>query len=255
MEDIIKFLKKLELSDVEAKLYLTLLQHGPTSVRELAETINIKRTTTYFYIDQLIEKGLIIKMVKGSKKQVAANPPESLQHLVEKKVASAKQVEQTFPDILKSLTTTLPHEDSNEGAEITYYKGKNGVRKIYEDVLRAKEQRSYVDISKIAEVFPENYHLFRDAFIQNPEIQMFEIIENSPESKIYLDNLNKYSGAGYHYKLLPEDTRLTAQDILIYDGKVAIIHLKDSISGVVLKNTDLYNNFKILFDFIWKSLP
>jgi hypothetical protein len=49
--------------------------------------------------------------------------------------------------------------------------------------------------------------------------------------------------------------KLTAQDILIYEGKVAIIHFKDKISGVLLNNTDLFHNFKLLFDFMWKMLP
>src|SRR5580700_4015299 len=110
MDNVIDYLKQLDLSDVEAKLYLTLLQMGPSSVRDLAQTIDIKRTTAYFYIDQLVDKGLIMKLVKGSKKLVAANEPESLKHLVEEKLESAKLVEKNFPEILKILTSDLPRE-------------------------------------------------------------------------------------------------------------------------------------------------
>src|ERR1700733_12437123 len=108
MDNIVDYLKQLDLSDVEAKLYLTLLQTGPTSVRDLAQTIDIKRTTTYFYIDQLVDKGLIMKLVKGSKKLVAATEPKNLETLVEEKLATAKAVKQNFPNILKTLTTSLP---------------------------------------------------------------------------------------------------------------------------------------------------
>src|SRR5258708_21255488 len=100
-DQIIDYLKQLDLSDVEAKLYLTLLQSGPASVRDLAQTVDIKRTTAYFYIDQLVEKGLIMKLVRGSKKLVAASEPENLQSLVEEKITNAKDVEKRFPDILK----------------------------------------------------------------------------------------------------------------------------------------------------------
>lgn len=251
MENILKFLKELELSEIEAKLYLTLLQHGPTSVRELAETIEIKRTTAYFYIDQLVEKGLITKLVKNSKKLVAANPPEALEHLVQQKVTSANHVQQTFPDILKSLTTNLPKETNTEDAEITYYKGKNGVRKVYEAALAAKELRSYVNIAEIVQVFPENFQLFNDAFKNNPNLTMFEICEDSPQARNRIGSSNDK----HHYKILPKDMKLSAQDILIYDKTVAIIHFKDHVTGVVLRNTDLYNNFKTLFDFMWKMLP
>jgi HTH-type transcriptional regulator, sugar sensing transcriptional regulator len=106
MDNIIDYLKHLDLSDVEAKLYLTLLQAGPTSVRDLAQTIDIKRTTAYFYIDQLVDKGLIMKLVKGSKKLVAANTPDNLEHLVEEKLKKAKAVQHDYPEILKTLTAS-----------------------------------------------------------------------------------------------------------------------------------------------------
>src|SRR5258708_4369340 len=123
MDEIVDYLKQLDLSDVEAKLYLTLLQTGPTSVRDLAQTIEIKRTTAYFYIDQLVEKGLIMKLVRGSKKLVAANEPDNLQHLVEAKLTTAKAVKTNFPDILKTLTSISPEGYSIKDAEIRSYKG------------------------------------------------------------------------------------------------------------------------------------
>jgi sugar-specific transcriptional regulator TrmB len=253
MEHIVDYLKQLDLSDAEAKLYLTLLKSGPASVRDLAQTVDIKRTTAYFYIDQLVEKGLIMKIVKGSKKLVSANEPENLKVLVEEKLRKANEVQKGFPEILKALTTSLPKENTNGEAEIKYYKGKNGVKKIYENVLKTKELRSYVDMSKIAEVFPENYKLFNNAVKKNPDIKMYELVENSPEAKQYVKSFSNMKN--YYAKLLPEATRLTAQDILIYDNTVAIINLKDNIHGIVLHNADLYNNFKLLFDFIWKIIP
>src|SRR5215469_15447405 len=100
MDKIIDYLKQLDLSDAEAKLYLTLLKAGPVSVRDLAQTVDIKRTTAYFYIDQLVEKGLIMKLVKGSKKLIAANEPENLKILVEEKIKKAQAVQENFPAIL-----------------------------------------------------------------------------------------------------------------------------------------------------------
>ncbi|HVA96471.1 MAG TPA: helix-turn-helix domain-containing protein [Candidatus Acidoferrales bacterium] len=253
MEKIVDYLKQLDLSDVEAKLYLTLLQTGPTSVRDLAETIDIKRTTTYFYIDQLIDKGLLMKLVRGSKKLVAANEPEELKSLVEAKLENAKTVQKNFPGILKTLEASLPKGNYTNGAEIKYYKGKTGVKKIYEDVLKAKEVRSYVNIEEIAKIFPENFQLFDHALKNNPDIKMFEIVEDSPQAR----EITKSSSRNkkYLYKMFPKDVKLSSTDILIYDGSISIIHLTGSINGLILHNTELYNNFKVLFDFMWKVLP
>jgi len=70
MEKILEYLEQLDLSEIEAKLYLTLLETGPTSVRDIAAAIGIKRTTAYLYVDQLAEKGLITKMVHSSRPQI-----------------------------------------------------------------------------------------------------------------------------------------------------------------------------------------
>jgi hypothetical protein len=82
---------------------------------------------------------------------------------------------------------------------------------------------------------------------------MFEIVEDSPDArKRFWPSLRRKK---YLFKFLPKGTKLAAQDIIIYDGKVAIIHFKDSINGIILKSDVLYANFKILFDFTWQTLP
>jgi len=77
MQKIIEYLRQLGFSEIETKLYLALLESGPISVKDLAELTHIKRTTAYFHIDLLVEKGLLIRVVNGSHKQVAAIQPES----------------------------------------------------------------------------------------------------------------------------------------------------------------------------------
>jgi sugar-specific transcriptional regulator TrmB len=251
MDNIVDYLKQLDLSDAEARLYLTLLQTGPASVRDLALTVDIKRTTAYFYIDQLVEKGLIMKLVKGSKKLVVACEPENLKILVEEKLRKANEVQKEFPNILRSLTTSLPKKNNIDEAEIKYYKGKNGVKKIYEEALKSNEVRSYVNTEEIAKAFPNNYQLLDIAYKSNPNIKIFEICEESPKTRERLKLIHN----NHFYKVLPKHMKLTSQDVLIYDNKVAIIDLKGATNGIVLHNLDLSKNFKLLFDFLWNVLP
>ncbi len=253
MDKILTYLKQLDLSDIEAKLYLTLLRTGPLSVRELAETTEIKRTTAYLYIDQLVEKGLLMKLVKASRKLVAANELDSLNLLVEKKVESAMSIQQNFPDILEILTTSLPQEKDAGDAEIIYYKGKNGVKKIYEEALQAEVLFSYVNIADMEDMFPQNIMSFDSAFQKNKNLILREIIEDSPASRNQAKLLTK--NERYKFKFLPNDVKISASDILIYDGKVAIINVRDKITGIILHNRDYYNISKELFDFMWRFLP
>ncbi len=255
MDKILTYLKQLDLSDIEAKLYLTLLKTGPISVRALAATVAIKRTTAYLYIDQLVEKGLIVKLVKGSQKQVAANEPEEyLQHLVEKKLEEANEIKKQLPEILSTITSSLPQLKDVGEADIKYYKGIKSVERVYQEALNGKELCLYATLSELLPIFLKDPNLFENALKRNKELKIFEIYGDAPNV------INKYDYTAknnrYLYKFMPSDVGLTAPGILLYDNKVAIVNIKGKTAGCfVLHNKDYYVNSRKLFDFIWKMLP
>jgi sugar-specific transcriptional regulator TrmB len=253
MDKIIDYLKQLDLSDAEAKIYLRLLQSGPTSVRDLAQTVEIKRTTAYFYIDQLVEKGLIMKLVRGSKKLVAANEPHNLRYLVEEKVDSARIIEKSLPSILKTLSTSLLKGKSADDAEIRFYKGISNARKSYEESLHANELRTYARIDKTINLFPDSVKVFKKAFKSNLELKIWEIIYDSESSSEPAEHV-KANTDRYFYKKLPNHLKLSSEDILLYDGRVAILNFREGGSNIVLKSADFYSNFKQLFDFMWQII-
>jgi len=253
MEKINKFLKQLELSDIEAKIYITLLESGPTTVRELAEAIDIKRTTTYTYINQLIEKGLITEVMKGFHKQIAANQPENLQFLIEKRLETAVTLQKNFPDILKTMGTIMPQTKNSEETEIKYFKGINGVKTIYEEAINSNEIRSYANLIEVRNLFPNNFNIFEEALKKRSKLKIYEIIGDTPDS---IKNINlPYRYKRYQYKFISSDVKLASADILIYDNRVSIINIKSTISGIVVHNSDYAKNSKELFDFNWKLLP
>jgi sugar-specific transcriptional regulator TrmB len=255
-QDVTEYLERLGISELEAKIYISLLKNGAINARELVLTAKVPRTTVYYGLNLLIEKGLVTKLESGTQTLFEANQPnEILPYLVQQKVQAGKEVADSLPLMLDTLTSMTPGQSAKtrREVEIKYVKGKPGVRKIYEEALQATELRSYVNITEIEKVFPENKQLFDEAIRRNPDIQMFEIVEDSPEARKRFATSEVTER--YFYKYFPKNINLTAQDILIFDNTVAIIHFKDTISGVVHRDADLYNNFKVLFDYIWQTLP
>lgn len=258
MEKILKYLEQLDLSEIEAKLYLRLLETGPVSVRDIANLVNIKRTTTYLYIEQLLQKGLITKVTVGAKTQIAAVQPEAgLEHLVSDKVTKAKTIEQKFPEVLQNIDSVFPEMKGSSESEIKYYKGRLGAKKIYEEALKAEEIRSYVNLTILADKFPENTELFAEAFKQNKDLKIIEIFEDSDLAKEQAHAFKSLilDPDRYLYKFLPKGVLLSAADTLIYDGKVGIINVRNQITGVLIRDGDYYNNSKEIFDLLWKVLP
>jgi sugar-specific transcriptional regulator TrmB len=254
MDTILDYLKQLDLSDEEASIYVTLLQTGPVSVKSLAEEVDIKRTTAYIYINTLINKGLIVKVVKGAQKMVAANDPkECLEDLVKRNIQKAKEIKKNFPDVLASIAASSSHLTDLNNAEVRYYKGKNNIKKIYEEALQSDELRTYVKLEEDNSLLPEDIELFRSSLEKNKQLVIREIFYNSPLVQDKAPSILS-SNKRYFFKVLPKDLKLTSGDILLYNDTVAIINYQGEVTCVVHQNKDFYNTLKELFDFIWKTL-
>lgn len=151
-----------------------------------------------------------------------------------------------------SLVNGLRGAKKIGNSEIMYFRGKNEVHTIYVEALKANEVFSFANLSEIEVTFPENLMLFYNAFIQNPRLALYELLEDSPQSRklTAIQSNNKK----FFYKFLPTDIKVSSVDTLIYDGKVAVINT-NKITGTVIQNLAYYNNSVALFKYIWKTLP
>ena len=103
-------------------------------------------------------------------------------------------------------------------------------------------------------LWSDNAGVFENAFKTNKKLTWWEFIYGSDSAIEISDQI--ISGTDrYLYRYMPKYLKLSSEDILIYDGKVAIINVEDKISGVVLSNSAYYYNSKELFDFNWRTLP
>lgn len=254
MVTLIKYLEKLGLSEVETKLYLALLKNGPKKVKDVASSIGLKRTTAYFHIDTLINKGLVAEVVKGSSKMITATPPERLKYLVEKKYDTAETLKNSLPDILTKIKAFQPIDEKSDEPEITFYKGIKSARAIYEEALTKNELRSYIRIDKEESLFPNNPIVFTNAFKKNKNLKIYEIIYDPDNSKVPSSETRSNVGR-YFYKYMHKSSSFSSEDILLYDGKVAVLNFRGNKTSIVLKSNDLYNNFKDIFELLWSVLP
>ena len=85
-----ELLNKLGFSDKSAKVYLALLQLGPSSVRKLAEFCELNRGTTYDTLKWLQEKGIVTFYQKETKQYFVAENPEKLLNLAKNQERGAK---------------------------------------------------------------------------------------------------------------------------------------------------------------------
>lgn len=255
MDNITSYLEQLQLTTPEVRIYATLVETGAITARDLAQKLGFRHPSrVYRPLDLLIEKGLVIKMVKEGQHHFAiTDPKESLPALITEKTHDLQILRAELPTILETIEVSQTEEKDGSEPEVKYYKGRAGVKKIYEEALQSKELRSYANLSEMEGIFPENLTLFSNAFQDNPDLTMYEIVEDSPASReqTKVSSLNER----YFYKFISNKVKLASADTLIYDGKVSVINVKGNISGVVFNNIEYYNSTKELFDYIWDTLP
>lgn len=242
----INFLKKLNFSDKEAKIYLALLNLGPSSVRKLAEYCDLNRGTTYDALKSLQDHGIVNFYDKDSKQHFVAENPENLLDIVKKQ-------EKELSDVNRQLTKVIPELQAlyNAGGErpIARYYSKKDIALILQDILTTCEQdtealyRIY-SAEGVREFMYENFDTFSDVRIgKGISVKVIAL------------------GKGGELRGLDERKWLnvkkdTSTYIIIYPGKTAYISLNahGEPIGVVIENDGVYETQKYIFDELWSKL-
>jgi sugar-specific transcriptional regulator TrmB len=245
-------LKNLDLSEKEALVYLASLELGSSTIQEIARKSQISRSTTYEVIESLMKKGLmsaLTNLTKGKKKYFSAEGPERLMALIDIKEREIEKRKKELKAILPELKELS--RLSRERPKIRFYEGKQGIRRIQEDILRTK------NLGSIEEFVPldDAYQLFQ-AHPRDHRHGMGKKIK-VPERMIYTSK----KGAILPPKESPIDRCFIPvekfpfhTEITIYANKVALVSFGRKLTGVVLESEDIANTLRCMFDLLWKAL-
>lgn len=242
----ISLLKKLGFSDKNAKIYLALLGLGPSSVRDLAQSCDLNRGTTYDALQWLQEVGLVNYYKQDTKQLFVAENPIQLKNLVQEKMSELKSVE----DDLGQLTTELQamYARAGERPVVRYY-SKDELNQILEDVLNVcgeSEEKIYriYSVEGLRKYLYENFPSFSDARVaRGIKVKAFAI--GAGGELRGLDERKWLADAG---------TTTVGTYIIIYPGKTAYISLdaKNEPIGVIIENKGVSETQQLVFDELWK---
>ena len=152
--NFIEFLEDLGLSDNEAKVYFASLSLGPTTIMKIAESAEIKRTTVYSVAESLQKRGLINIQLNGFKKLYSAEDPDKLENILNLR---RKKLNDLLPEF-KALYSLRGGESF-----IRYYSGFEGVKNVYESMLKdVKPNDYYLVMSETEKLFEQEGEYFEE---------------------------------------------------------------------------------------------
>jgi len=234
-------LKQLGLNEKEAAVYLTLLRLGPSPASTLARTTSIKRTSIYDVLNGLTEKNLVHAFKQGRHTYFAVDDVNELYLQSKQKTQLAKELVEKFNNEMN-----LP-----QGVQVHYYKGQEGYREIYEEILRARPDEIMVWI-----------HL--DNFWKGLDMEREEVwTDERIQKKIYARLIMQDTKVGRDFQKKDHEahreTRLISEypsetTCFLYDGHVLMFDSTDEIRAIRIKNPQLYQMFTQIFQMNWVAL-
>ena len=231
-------LKEYGLNDKEIKVYMALLPLGNINLQEIAKRVDMPRTTIYNTLNYLSNKGLISKIIKkGVTYFEASDPYVLLERLKDKE----RLIEKVLPNLqnIKKLV--------KESSSVEIYEGSKGLFTILNDIFKLKQQIYYFG----------SYSLSKEMLKHQPEHFRTIRLDRKIPAKIVIDPYDEDTFHKKEYKKITEMRFLKSLKdfpcmIFIYGKKVAIYTIKDDLIGIIIKNEQVAQAMKMVFDIYWR---
>jgi sugar-specific transcriptional regulator TrmB len=228
-------LREMGLTEHETKVYLALLDLGPSLAGRISRKTGIHRRNVYDITERLIQKGLIGYILKNNRRLFEAVNPDKFIDLI-------KQKESEMAEALPHLK--MLYEKTKEKQETNFYTGKEGLRSVFQDQIEENRNGEVLILgaSKAAfEVLPFYFKWYDKDRAKN-RIKARIIGSERFEKKIPLSEI----------RYLPEKYA-NPLAVNIYKDKVALIFWKkERPFAVVVREKEVADSYKKYFELVWK---
>ncbi len=233
----IQVLQELGLTENEAKIYLFLLEKGPSTITEIINKLPIHRVNVYDILKRLGEKGLVSYIIEGKHKYFAATDPSYFLKIL-------KEKEDLFNKILPDLESKK--NSSIHKHEIRVFQGKSGIKAIMEDMLKEK-QTVYVfgAQGKYEETLPIYFQQFNKK--REKEKIKLKVIYSEKLRELRKKNPVIFSDVKYIPRVY--DSPSTT---FIYADKVAIIMWINPPIGILIEGKELTKSYMNFWEILWR---
>lgn len=241
MENLIQNLVNVGITDKEARVYITLLQLGKASAYSIAEKSGLKKPTTYVILDELIKKGLVMKIPRVKKQQYIAKSPEELFAAAEERLKLAKKA---LPELLSIA------ESERVKVQTLFYEGYKGVEESLHFETKKMKGKEVLGFYATAEdATPE----LMEVFTAWPEVLKRDGVTLrgvTPEDESTKEFIEHDRQLGHTIKTLPKEIYHSKVSLEAGDDFVRIVLFKPP-QALIIKSPELASTVKQIFNIVW----
>ncbi len=230
-----KLLEDLGLSNIESKVYLSLIEIGLSTASKIAEKSGIHRRTVYDALETLIEKGLVSFVVESNRKYYQAEDPKRFLDILEDKKSNFEKI---LPELLEKKGS------NKDNQEVTVFRGKKGLKNAMELMFISKETiHSFGSSGKFKEIMGEIYYdQWMDKLIKS-QIKLHILISEKLKGENFPNNIKT--------KFIKEPFVLPSS-ITIWEDKTLILIFAPQIISILIKSKEAAESYLKYFDLLWK---
>lgn len=238
------------LEEIEANIYLYLLENGPRTHLQLSREINKDRSKIYRYVDKLTKKNLLEESTDAWGKKLQAAKPENIDLFFQEKEEILKSQKENLPILIEELKN-LPTYSQRE-FEIKNYHGQEGLRQMLWNQLSAKKQLLAFSYKNRNDIVGKSYAEKIRAEQVERKIILYEIENEIDQGKYWYTNVVNW-GKYYRSFHIPSKILTIKQHVSIFNDTVAIINwLKNEEVGIEITNSSYANMQKQMFWKFWE---
>ena len=246
----LELLQSLGLEEIEASLYLYLLENGPRTYLELSRETNYDRSKIYRYVDKLEKKNFLEQSMNARGKKLQAANPGNIQLFLEKKEDRLQSQLKTLPGLLKELSSLSSY--AQREFEVKHYRGQEGLRQMLWNHLQAKEEIVAFSYKNKNDVVGKPYAEKIRTEQVHRQITLYEL-ENETDQGDYWYTDVKNWGQYYQSCHLSPKVLDIKQYTAIFNNTVSIINwLKNEEVGLEIINAPFAEMQKKLFWKFWE---
>jgi sugar-specific transcriptional regulator TrmB len=227
-------LREAGLTENESKVYVTLLELGPSHAGLISRRCGLHRRVVYDTLEMLIQKGLVGYIMQNNIKLFQCVHPH---RLIERLQEKEKALEEFMPSLIERFAKTKEKEETN------FYTGKNGLKTVFEDQIAIGKEILVLGASPLAYEMLELYFHWFDKRRVARKVKTRVIFHEGIERKIPLSEV-RYLPQKYASPLA----------VNIYGDKVALIlWSKEKPLAIVINNRDISEGYRNYFELLWKT--
>ena len=235
----------LGFTEVEAKIYLSLVKLGEGQLGDILKETNISPSSMHQCLKNLIQKGLISFILKNNIKHYYPSPPSSLKNLIKKQKEELnekeKELEKTIPYLEKVEKQILIEQN----AEI--FSGFTGLRSAFKRLCTPvipKEETYF-----LYKYDPKTVYIVHKFFKKlDIDAEYKHIPAKGISSTKYKEYFEKrQSKAKVQYTDYP-----IPSNVNIYADKILIISWSENPLAFLIQSKQIANIFKDFFNELWR---